>query len=144
MIKNTKSICNEYGIDLIAIMNNCDKGLSHFDCHLNFSRPTWGKGYFDLLATALQYDTFKWSDLILHSNARNNVIRRYERNIKHWSRQGKYVSLEKYATNYFNSYKTFFRNYGLIEQVKDKPRGYMRLTWLGSDLIKTLYATKNK
>lgn len=144
MIKNANPVCNQYGTDLIAIMNTCDKGYRLHDCHLTFKRPRWGKGYFDLLATALQYDTFKWGDLVMHSNAGNNVIRQYERNIQGWSSQGKYVSLEQYATNYFNSYRAFFRNYGLIEQVKDKPRGVMRLTWLGKDLIKALYSKKNK
>lgn len=145
MIKINNNICNQYGTDLIAIMNTCDKGHRLSECKLTFARPNWKKGYFNLLATALAFDNpFKWSDLVLHSNARNNVIRQHERNIKYWSSQGKYVSLKKYATNYFNSYKAFFRNYGLIEQVKGKPRGYMQLTWLGKDLIKALYAKKNK
>jgi len=140
MIKNTIKLCNQYGTDIIGLMNQCDKGRRLHECNINFSNCNYRKGYFNLLATALELETFTWEDLLMNSYARENVIRKWERSISYFSRRGEYVSLHKYATNYLNSYKAFFRNYNLIETVKGKPRGTMQITWLGKSLVKALYA----
>ncbi len=122
MIKITKSIRNNKALcNIIEQMNKNDKGFRHYDCRLNLSRCSKNKRYINLLETANKLDTFNWEKLIMNSDIRDNVIEQYDVNIKWFVHNTKRYGLcdveldrldtfHKYVTNYYNSYKTFFRN----------------------------------
>lgn len=143
-IRNNKSLCN-----VIRNMNKKDKGFRHYDCNINFNKPNCCKGYLDLLYTMNKLKTFTWEQLLMSSCARENVIKQYDINIKHFVHSTKRFGLSdvslnrlytfhKYATNYFNCYKTFFRNYGIIETIGNRKFGKMKFTKLGEKLLNAL------
>lgn len=143
-IRNNKSLCN-----VIRNMNKKDKGISRYSDVFSFNRPNCRKGYLDLLCTMAKLKTFTWEQLMMSSSARENVIKRYDVNIKCFVRCTERFGLcdvmlnrlhtfHKYATNYFNCYKTFFRNYGIIETIGDRKLGKMKFTKLGEKLLNAL------
>lgn len=104
-IRNNKSLCN-----VIHNMNKKDKGFRHYDCKINLSRYGKNRRYMNLLETASKLDAFTWEELLLKSDLKENVINCYARNYEYYAERCGKVTFHEYATNYFNGYKTFFRN----------------------------------
>lgn len=143
-IRNNKSLCN-----VIREMNKKDKGISRESDVFSFNRPNCSKGYLNLLYTMNKLKTFTWEQLMMSSSARENIIKRYDINIKcfvHFTKRFGFSddslnslhTFHKYVTNYFNCYKTFFRNYGIIETIGNRKLGKMKFTKLGEKLLKAL------
>lgn len=132
-IRNNKSLCS-----VIRNMNKKDKGISHYSDVFSFNRPNCCKGYLDLLYTMNKLKTFTWEQLLMTSSARENIIIRYDINLGCLAVDQKPVTFHKYVNNYFNVYKTLFRNYGIIEAIRTGKHIKYKITKTGEHLLNAL------